>query len=122
MRAHLLLSHSSSWWLGSYLAFRVKPAAHFRHLSHDSTEADRFFLHLNSLSTPRIFTMNSNAFRAALRSTTRLGQHRAAMAAPRQTMISLRQTARSYASSHGTTTAHHTNSDAAWVVKCRLSR
>ncbi|KAF8952892.1 Apoptosis-inducing factor 1, mitochondrial [Haplosporangium bisporale] len=60
--------------------------------------------------------MNSNAFRAALRSTTRLGQHRAAMAAPRQTMISLRQTARSYASSHGTTPAPHTNSDAAWVI------
>ncbi|KAG0028916.1 Apoptosis-inducing factor 1, mitochondrial [Podila clonocystis] len=61
--------------------------------------------------------MNSLGFRAALRSTTRLSQHRAAMATPRQPMLSLRQTARSYTSSHGTTPAHHhTDSDAAWVI------
>ncbi|KAG0356528.1 Apoptosis-inducing factor 1, mitochondrial [Podila minutissima] len=61
--------------------------------------------------------MNSLGFRAALRSTARFGQYRAAVAAPRQTMLSLRQTARSYASSHGNTPAqHHTDSDAAWVI------
>ncbi|KAG0364935.1 apoptosis-inducing factor, mitochondrion-associated, C-term-domain-containing protein [Gamsiella multidivaricata] len=66
------------------------------------------------------------AFRATIRSTARLGQQRplvaasAAGTAPRQALYSLRQTARAYASAPSATathhTAHHPNSDAAWVI------
>ncbi|KAG0063541.1 Apoptosis-inducing factor 1, mitochondrial [Linnemannia elongata] len=65
--------------------------------------------------------MSSQAFRAALRSTARFAPQRnllASSVAPRQTLFSLRQTARSYASHapHTTPAAHHSESDAAWVI------
>ncbi|KAG0255823.1 Apoptosis-inducing factor 1, mitochondrial [Mortierella polycephala] len=70
--------------------------------------------------------MNSHAFRAALRSTTRFHTQRniPVAAVPRQPLLSLRQTARSYASTssngaaavHPTHALHHTNSDAIWVI------
>ncbi|KAF8934066.1 apoptosis-inducing factor, mitochondrion-associated, C-term-domain-containing protein [Dissophora ornata] len=69
--------------------------------------------------------MNSHAFRAAIRSTAQLRCQRRVItpstATPRQALFSLRQTARSYASTpaHGTGhtgAAHHTDSDAAWVI------
>ncbi|KAF9180614.1 Apoptosis-inducing factor 1, mitochondrial [Haplosporangium sp. Z 767] len=73
--------------------------------------------------------MNSHAFRAALRSTARFRTQRnvpvaAAAAVPRQPLLSLRQTARSYASTssheaaavHPAHAGHHTSSDAIWVI------
>ncbi|KAG9061717.1 Apoptosis-inducing factor 1, mitochondrial [Linnemannia hyalina] len=67
--------------------------------------------------------MSSQAFRAALRSTARFAPQRNLLAssssvAPRQALFSLRQTARSYASHapHTTPAAHHTDSDAIWVI------
>ncbi|KAG0043087.1 Apoptosis-inducing factor 1, mitochondrial [Gryganskiella cystojenkinii] len=68
--------------------------------------------------------MNSHAFRAALRASSSRMQPRmaAAVATPRQGLLSLRQTARTYATSSHTTaaaaphTAHHQSSDAAWVI------
>ncbi|KAF9291973.1 Apoptosis-inducing factor 1, mitochondrial [Mortierella alpina] len=67
--------------------------------------------------------MNTTAFRAALRTTARLGSIRStAAAAPRSSLLNLRNTARSYAStassssSHGAASAHHKQSDAAWVI------
>ncbi|KAK3840150.1 MAG: apoptosis-inducing factor, mitochondrion-associated, C-term-domain-containing protein [Linnemannia elongata] len=65
--------------------------------------------------------MSSQAFRAALRSTARFAPQRnllASSVAPRQALFSLRQTARSYASHapHTTPAAHHSESDAAWVI------
>ncbi|KAF9140720.1 Apoptosis-inducing factor 1, mitochondrial [Mortierella sp. GBA39] len=67
--------------------------------------------------------MSSQAFRAALRSTARFAPQRNLLAssssvAPRQALFSLRQTARSYASHapHTTPAAHHTESDAVWVI------
>lgn len=74
--------------------------------------------------------MSSQAFRAALRSTARFASQRNLLAssstvAPRQALFSLRQTARSYASHAPHTTpaaAHHTESDAAWVVTIVIQR
>ncbi|KAG0276230.1 Apoptosis-inducing factor 1, mitochondrial, partial [Linnemannia gamsii] len=68
--------------------------------------------------------MSSHAFRAALRSTARFAPQRNLLAstsssvAPRQALFSLRQTARSYASHapHTTPAAHHSDSDAVWVI------
>ncbi|GJJ78348.1 apoptosis-inducing factor 1 [Entomortierella parvispora] len=65
--------------------------------------------------------MNTQAFRAAFRATSRLPRSAAVAAVPRQSMLSLRQTARSYASTstaHGAAphAAHHESSDAAWVI------
>ncbi|KAF9423477.1 Apoptosis-inducing factor 1, mitochondrial [Podila epigama] len=51
-----------------------------------------------------------------LRTPARLGQRAATMAAPRQGMFSLRQTARSYASHAPAAVPHKPNSDAAWVI------
>ncbi|KAF9359501.1 Apoptosis-inducing factor 1, mitochondrial [Mortierella sp. NVP85] len=69
--------------------------------------------------------MNTHAFRAALRTTARLGHAgrplvtNSAAAAPRQALFSLRQTARSYGSapSH-TSTSHgqHKDTDAVWLI------
>lgn len=71
--------------------------------------------------------MSSQAFRAALRSTARFAPQRnllASSVAPRQALFSLRQTARSYASHapHTTPAAHHSESDAAWVVTIVIQR
>lgn len=68
--------------------------------------------------SPSPLTMNTHAFRAAFRASARIPRS----AAPRQGMLSLRQTARSYASTSTTShaaaphAAHHQSSDAAWVV------
>ncbi|KAG0199638.1 Apoptosis-inducing factor 1, mitochondrial [Mortierella sp. GBA30] len=61
--------------------------------------------------------MNTNAFRAVLRTTARLASQKTATTSvvSRQTLLSLRQTARSYAST-STHAAHHKDSDAAWVI------
>ncbi|KAF9925039.1 Apoptosis-inducing factor 1, mitochondrial [Linnemannia zychae] len=65
--------------------------------------------------------MSSLAFRAALRSTARFSSQRnlTASSTPRQALLSLRQTARSYAT-HTPTPApaahHHAESDIAWVL------